>query len=376
MKVLIITGSFPQIKCGVGDYTKKLFDSMKENSQLDTFVLTSNDANCCDNKVFTSIKKWKGIYIIKEVLKYVRKINPDVIHFQFPTSEYKFSSLCFFIFLPILLRLKRKKIVYTLHEYSDSGKIIQFFLKTIIRMSNRLIVVDERFKKDICVNNFIKCNKIQYIPIGSNIDKSTLSQDEINAIRFKILKEKKCDKIISYFGFVNESKCLCELFSSLGVLKENGLLNSCLLIIGDFNSDKCSKGYYLKMVDILKKYQLMDNIYITGFCPNNVVADYLKCSDFAVLPFKNGVSLRNGSMLAAYQEGLKIITTRPKNDEVFFKQEQFVLIDNSVDSLYSAILDCQFNSSKFNNTSNSIGWDSIVNKHINVYNSICKKNNM
>lgn len=75
---------------------------------------------------------------------------------------------------------------------------------------------------------------------------------------------------------------------------------------------------------------------------------YLKASDFAVLPFYYGISVRNGSFLAAYQEGIDIITT--KGDKNFPYDDVYLMNDNTPQTIASAIEYMQDNSLKSEHT--------------------------
>ena len=80
MRILIVTGSFPPMRCGVGDYTYRLVESLSMNSSNTLAVLTSIEAGDQNNKysIFAIIKKWS----ILEVFTYVsclKRWQPDVV---------------------------------------------------------------------------------------------------------------------------------------------------------------------------------------------------------------------------------------------------------------------------------------------------------
>lgn len=370
MNVLYVCGSFPKIKCGVGDYTEMLYKSIKTNTDINAFVLTSNEATYEDSNVFCSMKKWTGPYLVKNILKHAKMVKADVIHFQFPASKYKFSSIFFLIFLPIILKMKRIKFIFTLHEYSDNRKMVKFALRTIIKKSNKIIVVDERFKKEIQDKYNFDNNKISYIQIGSNIAKSKLTVEEKKTLRDDFMKKMDCEKIIAYFGFINEAKCISELMGALGQIKKEEKTKFCLLIIGDFNDEKCSKEYFNEIIKVVDEYSLKANIYSTGFVDENDVSTLLSISDFVVLPFKNGVSLRNGSMLASYQEGLKILTSFPKDNNIFFSQKQFSFFDNTIDSMKRLISNQMKQDFVRYDDGISVLWSDIAKEHYECYSNL------
>lgn len=373
--ILIISGSYPKIKCGVGDYTNVLYSYLNNeviNQNYNFEILTSNKAlNYNNPKIHNIVKKWSGFYIIRTILKFAK--NYDIVHFEFPTVEYNSKSFAFYVLLPLLLRLKKIKVVYTFHEYSNNSRISKLVRIPAIKCSNKLIMVDMQFYNEI--NNKFKCqNKLYYIPIGSNIEKSTISISEIKEKRNEILNKYKVTKIISYFGFIDESKCMYETLLSFGKLKEEGKLDSMLLIIGEFNQNKCNKEYYNLLVECIEKYNLKENILVTGYLESREVGNYFKISDAAILLYKNGISLRNGSMLAAYQENIPIITSKNSQDNEFFKQKNFVLINNDITSICNAILDLQEGKIIPCENNTLISWEKIAQEHIKVYESFENKN--
>ncbi len=372
--VLLISGSYPKIKCGVGDYTNVLYLNLNKediNQDYNFEILTSNKAQNFNNvKIHNVVKKWSGLYIVKTILRYAK--NYDIIHFEFPTIEYNSKSFAFYFLLPLLLRIKRIKVVYTFHEYSYNTRISKLVRIPAILFSQKIITVEKKFYQDI--DKKFKCKKkLYYIPIGSNIERSTISSDEINERKNKILNDYKAKKIISYFGFIDESKCMYETLISLGKLKEQGKLESVFMIIGDFNQNKCSKEYYNLLVDCIKKYKLEENILITGYLESSEVGNYLKVSDAALLLYKNGVSVRNGSMLAAYQENIPIITSKNSQTNDFFNQKNFVLIDNKETSICNAVLDLQEGKILSYINEIEISWEKISKEHIKVYESFENK---
>ena len=377
MKVLVVCGSFPPIKCGVGDYANVLYNKMAD--KIDVTVLTSKNADVPTDskvKIINLIEKWKGYSLYKAILKEIKSGKYDLVHFQFPTSEYVNSSIMLFIVLPIILKLRRIKVVYTIHEYSNNRWISKVLRKPAIYCSNRIIVVEDAFKSDILKRNkLINKDKINIIHIGANVPKSTKTKDEILCLRNKFLTDRRVgiEKIVGYFGFINVSKRLDIILQAFAELKNENKLKSLLLIIGEFNSEKCPQELFDELQNIIKNNELEDYIYITGYVEDLEVGDYLKASDATVFLFKNGVSVRNGSMLAAQQEGRTIITTRPTNNLEYFDNGQFRLVENDVETVKAEILRAQDNPTENFVQNDNDPWDAIVHKHIEIYEELVKK---
>jgi glycosyltransferase involved in cell wall biosynthesis len=370
----MITGSYPPIKCGVGDYTKNLCEQLSE--KVDVSVLTSVKAAPDNNSkvvVLNKVEKWNGVNLIRIILKEIKIGGYDIVHFQFPTTEYVQNSIANYIVLPALLRIKGIKVVYTLHEYGDNSWISKLLRKPAIMFSNRVVIVDDKFKSELLKRNkLISKKKVSVIHIGANVPKSTYSNEQIRNLRKDILDkvDLNCKKIIAYFGFINEAKCFDILVEAIASLNNDGLLHSMLLIVGELNGEKCPAQFYERIINIIKQNNLEKFIYITGYVTDKDVGNYLAVADIACLLFKHGVSIRNGSVLAAQQEGIPIITSKPTYDFEMFKSKQFILVDNDVEQVRNAILDFQNNVQNEANFNTIDMWGEAIEKHIELYNNL------
>lgn len=164
--------------------------------------------------------------------------------------------------------------------------------------------------------------------------------------------------------FINEYKCFLELVEAIKHLKDAGKLKSKLVVIGEL---KESDEYHKKVLEKIREYNLDNDIIVTGYLKDSV-GDYLKASDFAVLPFYYGISVRNGSFLAAYQEGIDIITT--KGDKNFPYDDVYLMNDNTPQTIASAIEYMQDNSLKSEHRKIDFYWDDISKQHVELYEKI------
>ena len=89
MRVLLVTGSFPPMKCGVGDYSCNLAKSLAACAEIQIGVLTSvfdsNESEREGLEVFPIMKSWSLAETLK-VIKVIRSWLPDIVHIQYPTQ--------------------------------------------------------------------------------------------------------------------------------------------------------------------------------------------------------------------------------------------------------------------------------------------------
>lgn len=369
-KLLVITGSYPPIRCGVGDYTCVLVHNLaKYIGRIDVLTScsakTENDSNI---NVLPKIKKWSGAGLLKEVYSNLSKNGYDAINIQYPTSEYPRSIANYL--LPMLLRLFGKKVIFTMHEYSDNGVLYKICRIPAILFSNKIIVVDDHTYEELCKQYSLLKKKIVQLHIGSNIPISTDNTEESTNIRNQILKKTKGKKIISYFGFVTGNKKIELILESLHLLKQKNQLSSVFLIIGELDRKNQTAN---KVIDLIDQYDLHDDVIVTGYVESEKVGNYFQASDAAMLLFENGVSMRNGSFLAAQQEGIPVFTTESEDAQKYLSDMKNVhLIKNDVESVTDAILRIQKDKLEKYTKKSIFDWDNIAKEYVSLCTNLLK----
>ena len=120
------------------------------------------------------------------------------------------------------------------------------------------------------------------------------------------------DLLLCYFGFLNDSKGGEELMLATARLAEAGLPVHLLMIGGQLGASDPTNAAYLQRVQALIIAQgIADRVHWTGFTGEAEVSANLLASDIAVLPYRDGVSFRRGSLMAALAHGLPVVSTEP-----------------------------------------------------------------
>ena len=65
------------------------------------------------------------------------------------------------------------------------------------------------------------------------------------------------------------------------------------------------------MDGLIQELGLAARVHWTGFLDEEEVSLYLKTADLMVLPYRDGISLRRGTLMAALAHGRPIISTEP-----------------------------------------------------------------
>ncbi|MDF9296664.1 glycosyltransferase [Geobacillus stearothermophilus] len=367
MKILYISGAFPPMKCGVGDYLYQLLSEIRKMPNLDISLITS--VGCIEQmqgvSIYPIIKRW-DFTALPQIIKTVKEIRPDIVHIQYPTIGYKkYLSPSF---LPALLKiLGIKKIVQTWHEPLSKKGLFRYFPNTLVDSIIINVESDYLNKLPSFYAYLLKKKSRYYIPISSNIPISKLDNREKLSLRKRIFKEQYDKNIIAYFGFVTPNKGLEYLFEAANPEED------CILLICEL---KENDKYHDKIRKIINSSKWKGNVEVTGYLPDKEVANYLSIADMAVFPFIKGCSERNGSVLAARLQNTFVITTSFEKKGYFENERIYYVHPKSKKELEQAIVESRKHNIYHRKHSSSLvkSWSEIAKMHVDVY-KITKRNN-
>jgi len=318
MRVLILSGTYPPLKCGVGAYTSLFMEALKKNG-IEVCLLTSQDALKAEG-VYPEIKVWK-MSALPQIIEFIQKLKPDIIDFQYPTIAYRrkiFANL-----LPFLLRLKGIKvpIVTTFHEFTEVGYPGKFRSLLLILLSQHVILKN---KADLeILKRLFFWKKFTFIPIGSNIKVKEYRPDQLIKLRKKLGLVAKKESLLLYFGFIDESKGIDDLLEATTLLILKGVPVK-LLLIGGFNPQNNTYHHHLER--LVEKLHLADKVFWLGFVSDEEISQYFQIADIGVFPFKKGVSLRRGTVMGTLIHGVPVITTLGKYTTADFVNGKNVIL--------------------------------------------------
>lgn len=309
MKVLIICGSYPPIKCGVGDYTQGLAHSLAVIPGLEVGILTSIEAQSSPRKdsnvtLFPVMPNWR-VTSLRKIFQVVDSYRPDIVHIQYPALGYrKFLSGI----LPIILKIKKIRVIQTWHEHLEGCPDVGW--KNLLAC-NALIYVRHDFLA--CLPFWVEFffNKIPtfFIPNASVIPPVVLSGDEILNLKNSISPLKK---IVCFFGFANPNKGVERLFELVDPEKFH------LLLICDLSA---SNPYQNGIIETSKKPSWVNNVTITGYLPEERIGELFSVVDAVVFPFPGGAGSWNTSLKAAQVSGVFTLATTTSQSMIGFHQD-------------------------------------------------------
>jgi glycosyltransferase involved in cell wall biosynthesis len=314
MKLGLVTGEFPPMQGGVGDYTHELARAL---AALDVEVHVITDARCRNFKLQTPnfkfhpvINRWSFLSLLR-IRALAQSLNLQLLNIQYQAAAYGLSAP-----IHILPSVAGVKTVVTFHDlripylFPKAGRLREAAVTHLARSASGVIVTDPADESELQRRGGVK--RLTQIPIGSNIAPQPPPGYDRAAWRTRMGVAPN-EFLLGYFGFLNESKGGDTLIGALSALVSRKARVKLTLIGGQTGtSDAASnEAFSAEIEKLIARYDLNDRIPRTGFVDAPEVSAHLMACDAVVLPYRDGVSFRRGSFMAALAHGCPVVTTHP-----------------------------------------------------------------
>lgn len=355
----MITGSFPPMKCGVGDYTYHLVKALAARQDIQIAVLTSLSPESCEDPfdvdVFRVMSNWSILNVrnLSVFLRCVSGFSPDIIHFQYPTQGYngRLAKI-----LPLMLRFLGFPVVQTWHEhfseYGLVGRLCLFGCRSLVYVRSDFI---DRLSPS--VKKHLDAKLTMHIPNASTIPVKTLSENQKKELKEEIAG---CKPIICFFGFAYSNKGLEQLFEIADPACHH------LVLICDLSGNDLYQATILKLVH---QHPWAGHVTVTGFQSSDRVGEILAVADAVIFPFPAGAGEWNTSLKAAEATGVFIIATTQDVRKYGYHEERNVFLAgcNDVMSMREALI--KYLGYRIPSSSHD-EWSSIAHAHEQIYQGI------
>ncbi len=318
MRVLFVSGEFPPMQGGVGDYTREIGLALGDLG-CEVHVATSTLAGPVEGlMIHPVVERWNwGCW--GQILDLVRRHQVDIVHVQYQAAAYGMHPAI--NFLPERLRLlgaERPKAVVTFHDlrvpylFPKAGPLRRWVVNQLARRSDAAITTNredfERLSREVA-------SPPALIPIGSNIQPRLPDSYDRDAVRARWDAGAE-DLLLCFFGFINERKGVDTLLQALHLLASDAERRArpVLLFLGGRTgaSDPTNVAYLARIETLIAELGLEGRVRWSGYLPGEEVSASFDAADLCVLPFRDGVSFLHGTFHAALAHGVPILTTRPR----------------------------------------------------------------
>ncbi len=306
MRVCLVSGTCPPVRCGVGDYAWLLARHLAR-AGCEVTLLTSRGA-CAPPppgvRVLPVVRNW-GLAGLPELAARIETLRPQVVHVQYPTAAYP-RALGITGLIP-WLKLRRPGIacVVTLHEYAAFTWRGRLRLSLALASARRIICTNHRDRRALVRRHCAWRARVRVIPLGSNIGPFSSRAGK------RVRGGKKPGTIwLTHFGTVMPNKGWESLLLALQALVAGGR-DLGLRVVGALEPGRFA--YHRRVADRITALGLQTRVLFSGFAPAEKVGRlFAGTSGIALQPYRGGAALNRGSLAACLAHGLAVVTTRPR----------------------------------------------------------------
>ncbi|WP_067074991.1 glycosyltransferase family 4 protein [Methanoculleus horonobensis] len=365
MKILILAMN---IKGGMVHYVSQLANALSEENDVvviapigvnrDTFSenvrLTELPlGNIARNFIVNTLIVTRPLNLIRTI----RRENPDVIHIQEPHLWWSF-------FLPYL---SKYPLVFTVHDVNPHPGDRRFDQiigqKHVVDHSNDLIVHGESAKKELLTKYSIPESRCHVIPHG---DYSFFSQYKTDATTEK--------ETILFFGRIEDYKGLEYLINAIYIVSD--VYPEIKLIIA-------GQGDLTRYEDKIRENTDLFEIY-NEYISDSRVAEFFQRASLVVLPYIEGT--QTGIIPIAYAFKKPVIVTdvgsipevveHGKTGLVVRSRDAFALADAIQELLHDEAMRQRMGIEAHKKMQNELSWDVIARKTVDVYACAMSRDNV
>jgi glycosyltransferase involved in cell wall biosynthesis len=321
MRLGIVTGEFPPLQGGVGDYSHQLAKAL---AALGAEVHVLTDRRCAGFQAATFtlhplVSRW-SFFSLWRIRHWARQLKLDVLNVQYQAAAFGLGTPIHFLptvaGVPTVVTFHDLRIPYL---FPRAGGLRERAVTHLAQSAAGAITTapaDEAELKRRGVANVLQ------IPIGSNIPVQPPNGYDRAAWRAQN-NISSADFLLGYFGFLNHSKGGDTLMRALATLQDRHARVKLVLIGGQAgSSDPTDIEFGAQVEKMIARYGLENSIVRTGFVAAEEVSAWLLACEAVALPYRDGVSLRRGSLMAALAHGCAVISTQPHSPVAELKDSE------------------------------------------------------
>jgi glycosyltransferase involved in cell wall biosynthesis len=307
----LFLGAGPQMQCGVGQFTRLLYEAIEKlhPGRNTTLTLTQSQGSAADI--------WRAVGSAQSVVC------------NFPIVAWKRV-----IWRPLLAlaiaRLRRRRVVLIQHEWESLRWLRRVSYLPALLLADTIITFSPLVRRELAGDPLIgwTAAKCVLAPLPPNIEAP--AEIANSPLRRQLAAARQSGRlVIGHFGSIYPGKQPNALLDIAAILKRRGR-NPLVVYVGSFIKafDNVEQDFYAHAT----KLGLTDDIIVSGYVASDaeVFGLFGEIDGFCYV-LAEGLTARRSSILAGVQSGRPVIVTGPTEADEFDHHPRFrALIDRGV----------------------------------------------
>jgi len=309
MKIAFI-GTYPPRECGIGTFTKNLYDSFVINNErikniYEGFVIALNDFNNdyeYPEEVKLTIRQGQQEEYLKAA-KYINISGADLCVLEHEFGIFGGQNGVYV--LPLLHRLDVPLIV-TLHTILKTPSYNEkAVLQEICKMAYKIVVMSHKAIEFLVDIYSIPSEKISFIDHG-------VPDLQFSAQKSKSEFKLEHKKVLMTFGFIGRNKGIETVIKALPKIIEKHT-NVLYMILGKTHPNvvrHSGEEYRIFLMRLVKKLKLEEHVFfLNEYLGIKDLFKYLSATDIYITPYLNEAQITSGTLSYAIGVGSAVIST-------------------------------------------------------------------
>lgn len=398
MRIALLTGEYPPQPGGVGDYTRQLglalgaegfrvavltisdgrlllYDQIWDTPSTSEQPFVALQPSSTAAQLTWSPRSWPYVRAA------IQAWRPDWLHIQYQTGAYAMRAGI--NLLPRYLRTLHAcpQIAVTFHDllvpylFPKAGPLRPWVNRRLAADADAVVATNAADAEQLSAMRRYNPT-LTTIPIGSNIAVAPPAGYDRAAWREQ-LGVGTDELLVAYFGLLSRSKGADLLIEALARLDSSARWR--LLIIGGAATSPQDTAFAAELEAQIARTGMGSRVIRTGHVDAPTVSAHLLAADCAALPFRDGASLRRGSLLAALAHGCPLITTTPTDPDALAALgdgKAALIVPPNSPALAAALTQLAANpnlrialAAKGRAAAAPFGWQQIARRHAQLYSS-------
>ena len=214
MKIGLISGEFPPMPGGVGDFTRSLAERIRDHGHQ--VHILSRRGSTSETLNVSTLSGW-GLGSLPAIRSWARQHSLDIVNLQYQTAAYGMSP--FIHFLPAAIDAP---LITTFHDlrypylFPKAGRLRDWIVMRLARSSAGIITSNQ--EDDLRLK---RLPNRRIIPIGSSIPRANRGDSVAVTAPWRAPADAN-SFLLGHFGFVNAVKGIDYLIEALANLRSAG----------------------------------------------------------------------------------------------------------------------------------------------------------
>jgi glycosyltransferase involved in cell wall biosynthesis len=299
----LFLGAGPQMQCGVGQFTRRLHETIENLDPGSSTALTLTRAEGSVAGI------WRAIGSARSVVC------------NFPIVAWKRVMLRPLLALG-LARLRRRRIVLIQHEWGGLHWLRRISYIPALLLADTIVMFSPLVRRELADDPLLgwTAKKCVLAPLPPNIAAPAETAD--STLRQRLATARQSGRlVIGHFGSIYPGKQPNALLDIGAILRERGQ-KPLIVYIGSFirGVDKVEQEFHARVAEL----GLTDDVIVSGFVASDPeVFGLFGEIDAFCYPLDEGLTARRSSVLTCVQSGRPVIVTGPTRPDEFDHHPRF-----------------------------------------------------